>query len=82
MTEYHKEITLIRKEDDSELIAIIKDASWRNFNEFYWFNHVPMGDEKQSTGIVPLELYEPIAKVHEGKPVYELMSGYKVKKWE
>ena len=41
-----------------------------------------MGDEKQSTGIVPLELYEPIAKVHEGKPVYQLMSGYKVKKWE
>jgi len=41
-----------------------------------------MNGEGKSTGIVPLELYEPIAKVHEGKPVYELMSGYKVKEWK
>ena len=82
MTEYFKEITLIRKEEDSELIAIIKGKGWRNFNEFYWFDHVPMNGKGKSTGIIPLELYEPIAKVHEGKPVYELMSGYKVKEWK
>jgi len=32
MTEYFKEITLIKKEEDLEMIAIIK--GWRNYNEF------------------------------------------------
>lgn len=69
---FHDEITILAPVDDEFTIEVMKET-YPTYNKFTWFDDVPDDPTKgRTTGIVPLELYEPTDKTHMGKTVYKL----------